>query len=259
MDKFEESMRRKTLPCFTTKVNIMKFIQAIKLNEGDEIAIKDFFGRGKYSETKKTLQIFNIITDDMMLTEVGKTIAYSSEEEEKKEWFKLIMNYPPYGDFIKTVGQNLETKNKVIEFETIKKFWNSKGYGTSDGNRNDAITTFAHLIVITDIGEFKVGRQKNPSRIIISKKKLEEKMKLIVYDNKILGTEQVKEQVADERITQEQQNTEKDKVKMNEDYIFNIPLKSGSIAKICIPINVEKEDIDFIKRLIDIISIRKVS
>ncbi len=258
MGEFEESIKRKALPCFTTKVNIMKFIQAIKLNEGDEIAIKDFFGRGKYSETKKALQIFNIITDDMMLTEVGKTIAYSSEEQAEKEWFKLIMNYPPYGEFIKTVEQNFKTKNKIIEFEMIKKFWNSKSYGVSDGNRNDAITTFAHLIVLAGIGEFKVGRQKNPSRIIIAKDNLEEKMKLIAHEDKILSAEQAKEEASDERIIQESKNTEKEKVEMNENYIFNIPMRSGFMAKICIPIDIEKEDIDFIKKLIDIIPIRKV-
>ena len=264
MDNFEENNKKKSLPYFATKENVMKLIEATKLKEGVEESIRSFFGKGKYQDTKRALQAFGVISDDMKLTDIGRIIAYSSEEEAEKEWFKIIMNYPPYEEFIQSFRINNKNGNDSIELEEVKRFWGLRNYGSSDNNRNDALTTFAYFIVMAGIGEFKIGRQKNPSRIVIAKDKLEQKIKLVLSNNEEETNNARNEEDEDKKQNQDKNlnNTGSDiiepieKNRVDEYYTINIPVGSSS-AKIYIPKDAQKEDAELLKDMIDIIFKRK--
>lgn len=265
MENFEDNNRRKSLPYFTTKENVKKLIEATKLKEGAEESIKSFFGKGKYADTKRTLQSFKVISEDMKLTDIGRTIAYSSEHDAENEWFKIVMNYPPYEEFIQSFRINYKEGNDSIDLEEIKRFWGLRDYGSSDNNRNDALTTFAYFIVMSGIGEFKIGRHKSPSRIIIFKNKLEEKIQLIsnVSNHEIQHTEKIKEndnETTENNMSNDVDNNDHDIIATNKSsdyYTINIPVDSGSAAKIYIPINATKGDAELIKDMVDIIFKRK--
>ncbi len=265
MDNLEETNKKKSLPYFTTKDNVTKLIEATKLKEGAEESIKSFFGRGKYQDTKRTLQSFNVISDDMKLTNIGRIIAYSSEEKAELEWFKIIMNYPPYEEFIQSFRINKKNGEDTIELEEVKKFWGLRDYGSSDNNRNDALTTFAYFIVLAGIGEFKIGRQKSPSRIIISTNKLERKIDLLsdsnkeklIYNYNINNNEYSnKNQEKNENKKENKETDEVVKNKIDECYTINIPTDSGAV-RIYIPKNTTKEDAELIKDVVDVILKRK--
>lgn len=267
MESFEDN-KRKSLPYFTTKENVKKLIEATKLKEGAEDSIRSFFGKGKYADTKRTLQYFNIISEEMKLTDIGRIIAYSSEQDVENEWFKIIMNYPPYEEFIQSFRINYKEGNDSIDLEDIKKFWGIREYGSSDNNRNDALTTFAYFIVMSGIGEFKIGRHKNPSRVIIWKNKLEEKIQFMTNvlnaaNQNVKYNENVEENDF-ENIKNSTNNSicnsENNVIELNsssEYYTINIPVDSGATAKIYIPINATKEDAELIKDMVDVIFKRR--
>ena len=261
MDIIEENNKKKSLPYFTTKDNVTKLIEATKLKEGAEESIRSFFGKGKYQDTKRTLQAFNIISDDMKLTDTGRIIAYSSQEEVEREWFKIIMSFPPYEEFIQSFRINNKNGNDSIELEAVKKFWGLRDYGSSDNNRNDALTTFAYFIVMSGIGDFKIGRQKNPSRIIIDRDRLEKKLRKLSNNND--ESVSLEENINSKENVDEIQNNQEikeiqpvQKVISNEFYTINIPTESGA-AKICIPKDTTKEDAELIKDMINVIFKRK--
>lgn len=263
MDNLEENNKKKSLPYFTTKDNVTKLIEATKLKEGAEESIRSFFGKGKYQDTKRTLQAFNVISDDMKLTDIGRIIAYSSEDEAEREWFKIVMNYPPYEEFIQSFRINKKNGNDMIELEEVKRFWGLRDYGSSDNNRNDALTTFAYFIVMAGIGDFKIGRQKNPSRIIIARNKLEEKLKLLSNSNNevLISNNNTDSQECENKKQNEDKEEIKEievigKTKSDEYYTINIPTESGAV-KIYIPKDTTKEDAELIKDMINVILKRK--
>lgn len=265
MENFEDN-KGKSLPYLTTKENVKKLIEATKLKEGVEESIRSFFGKGRYADTKRTLQSFNVISEDMKLTEVGRTIAYSSEEDIENQWFKIVMNYPPYEEFIQSFRINYKEGNDSIDLEEIKRFWGLREYGSSDNNRNDALTTFAYFIEMSGIGEFKIGRHKNSSRIIVWKNRLEEKIQLISdnpskynQDTNVNGNieEEYNENIKNNEKDSSSEKEITDSNKSSEYYTINIPIDSGETAKVYIPRNANKEDAELIKDMVDVIFKRK--
>lgn len=265
MENFEDN-KGKSLPYLTTKENVKKLIEATKLKEGAEESIRSFFGKGKYADTKRTLQSFNVISEDMKLTEIGRTIAYASEEDAENQWFKIVMNYPPYEEFVQSFRVNYKEGNDSIDLEEVKRFWGLREYGSSDNNRSDALTTFAYFIVMSGIGEFKIGRHKNPSRIIIWKNRLEEKIQLINdnssnYNQNTNVNENIEEKHNESIENNERDNSSEKEIiesnKSSEYYTINIPIDSGATAKVYIPRNATKEDAELIKDMVDVIFKRK--
>ncbi len=267
MKSLDDSVKREALPYNTTKDNIKKLIDAVKLKEGVEESIKSYFGKGKYIDTKRTLQTFGVISENMTLTEKGRVIAYSSDDVVENEWFKILMNYAPYEEFIQYYRINSKNGNNSIELDDVKKFWGLRNYGSSDNNRNEALTTFAYFIVMSGIGEFIIGRRKNPSRIVINTKKIEEKLNLNQNnDNIINNTSIAEENNKNENVAQnevikdnisENQNEIFEKDVKKDFYTINIPIDSGAAAKIIIPKDTSKEDAELIKDMIDVVFKRK--
>lgn len=266
MKNLDDSVKKEALPYNTTKENVKKLIDAVKLKEGAEESIKSYFGKGKYVDTKRTLQTFGVISEDMTLTEKGRIIAYSSDDVVENEWFKIMMNYAPYEEFIQSYRINNKNGNNSIELDDIKKFWGLRNYGSSDNNRNEALTTFAYMIVMSGIGEFIIGRRKNPSRIVIDTKKIEEKLSANQNDvnttNSTITEESKKSDntVQNEFIkddSRENQNEISETDTKKDFYTINIPIDSGASAKIIIPKDTSKEDAELIKDMIDVVFKRK--
>lgn len=254
--------KTKALPYFTTEDNMKKLIEATKLKEGMEESIKSFFGKGRYLQTKRTLRNFNIITGDMKLTETGRRIATSPKKEAEWEWFKIVMDYPPYEEFIQFFRINNKTGKDSIELEEIRNFWSDRDYGLSDSNRSDALITFAHFIVMAGIGEFKKGRRKNPSRIIILRSKLEEKLNLISKANKRMKNNNMnriergkRKQNKNNEIVEESKTIEKDQISKEDTIEVSI---AGSKAQIYISENTPKEKAKLMKDMINMIFKEKI-
>lgn len=261
MRSIEDNVRKDVLPYSTTKENVKKLIDAVKLKEGAEDSIKSYFGKGKYQETKRTLQTFDVISEDMKLTEKGRIIAYSSDEVVENEWFKILMSYAPYEECIQSHRINNKDGNNSMDLEDIKKFWGLRNYGSSDNNRNEALTTFAYFIVMAGIGDFIMGRKKSPSRVVINIKKLEEKLSLLSGEENIVKEKtnnqvEVKKDSEEDESEMDQRGTS-DIDSKNEFYTINIPIDSGVSAKIIIPKDTSKEDAELIKDMIDVVFKRK--
>ena len=261
MRSAEDNIKKEALPYNSTKENVKKLIDAVKLKEGAEESIKSYFGKGKYQDTKRTLQTFDVISEDMKLTEKGRVIAYSSDEVVENEWFKILMSYAPYEEFIQSYRINNKDGNNSIDLEEIKKFWGLRDYGSSDNNRNEALTTFAYFIVMSGIGEFIIGRKKSPSRVVINRSKLEEKLDLTLSEEDVLVEKQnndtaIKKDFSEDEIEIEPNET-CDTDSKKDFYTINIPIDSGVSAKIIIPKDTSKEDAELIKDMIDVVFKRK--
>lgn len=261
MRSVEDNIKKEALPYNSTKENVKKLIDAVKLKEGAEESIKSYFGKGKYLDTKRTLQTFDVISEDMKLTEKGRVIAYSSDEVVENEWFKILMSYAPYEEFIQSYRINNKDGNNSIDLEEIKKFWGLRDYGSSDNNRNEALTTFAYFIVMSGIGEFIIGRKKSPSRVVINRSKLEEKLGLTSSEENVLVEKQnndtaIKKDFLEDEIEIES-NESCDTDSKKDFYTISIPIDSGVSAKIIIPKDTSKEDAELIKDMIDVVFRRK--
>ncbi len=261
MRSVEDNIKKEALPYNSTKENVKKLIDAVKLKEGAEESIKSYFGKGKYLDTKRTLQTFDVISEDMKLTEKGRVIAYSSDEVVENEWFKILMSYAPYEEFIQSYRINNKDGNNSIDLEEIKKFWGLRDYGSSDNNRNEALTTFAYFIVMSGIGEFIIGRKKSPSRVVINRSKLEEKLGLTSSEENVLVEKQnndtaIKKDFSEDEIEIES-NESCDTDSKKDFYTISIPIDSGVSAKIIIPKDTSKEDAELIKDMIDVVFRRK--
>lgn len=260
MKSLDENVKKETLPYNTTKDNVKKLIDAVKLKEGAEESIKSYFGKGKYLDTKRTLQTFGVISEEMTLTEKGRIIAYSSNDIIENEWFKILMDYSPYEEFIQSYRINNKNENNSIELEDVKKFWGLRNYGSSDNNRNEALTTFAYVIVMAGIGDFIIGRKKSPSRIVIDRKKLEEKLNSKQnYINESLekqNNENIDLNNNIEESTEDCNETNESNSK-SESYTISIPIDSGVAAKIIIPKDTSKDEAELIKDMIDVIFKRR--
>lgn len=261
MRSAEDNIKKEALPYNSTKENVKKLIDAVKLKEGAEESIKSYFGKGKYLDTKRTLQTFDVISEDMKLTEKGRVIAYSSDEVVENEWFKILMSYAPYEEFIQSYRINNKDGNNSIDLEEIKKFWGLRDYGSSDNNRNEALTTFAYFIVMSGIGEFIIGRKKSPSRVVINRSKLEEKLGLTSSEENVLVEKQnndtaIKKDFSEDEIEIES-NESCDTDSKKDFYTISIPIDSGVSAKIIIPKDTSKEDAELIKDMIDVVFRRK--
>lgn len=261
MRSVEDNIKKEALPYNTTKENVKKLIDAVKLKEGAEESIKSYFGKGKYQDTKRTLQTFDVISEDMKLTEKGRIIAYSSDDVVENEWFKILMSYAPYEEFIQCHRINSKDENNSIDLEEIKKFWGLRDYGSSDNNRNEALTTFAYFIVMSGIGDFIMGRKKSPSRVVINRSKLEEKLSLTSNEKNILEEKQNNESITQSDIIKDEVKTESNKTieqDSREDfYTISIPIDSGVSAQIIIPKDTSKEEAELIKDMINVIFKRK--
>lgn len=261
MRSVEDNIKKEALPYNSTKENVKKLIDAVKLKEGAEESIKSYFGKGKYLDTKRTLQTFDVISEDMKLTEKGRVIAYSSDEVVENEWFKILMSYAPYEEFIQSYRINNKDGNNSIDLEEIKKFWGLRDYGSSDNNRNEALTTFAYFIVMSGIGEFIIGRKKSPSRVVINRSKLEEKLGLTSSEENVVVEKQnndtaIKKDFSEDEIEIES-NESCDTDSKKDFYTISIPIDSGVSAKIIIPKDTSKEDAELIKDMIDVVFRRK--
>lgn len=89
----KEKKEDNNLPAYTTADNIILLLDAYKIKNGKEDEAKMIFGKGnsRYSNTKSALRIFELINeDDCNLTNLGRKIAYSNEDEKKVE---IITNF----------------------------------------------------------------------------------------------------------------------------------------------------------------------
>ncbi len=168
----KENLEEKiSLPYYVNIDTINKMLAAVSKKGGDETSIKNIFGEGKFKECKRALISFGILNSNLTFTEFGKNLYYALNETEKfSAWAQVIKKIKPYDDFINYYVIN--RSNQVeCEIEIIKKFWAQKNICKSDTMRKDAAITFAYIITLAGLGQFKKGKQGN-TRIIFDLNKL---------------------------------------------------------------------------------------
>lgn len=162
-----EKKEDNNLPAYTTADNIILLLDAYKKKSGKEDEVKMIFGKGNstYFKTKSALKILKLINeDDSTLTESGRTIAYSNEDEKKIEILNIIASYSPYEDVLHNIlkeGESLET-----DIEFITNFWGRFGKGSSQGNIEEAAKLFGNMVQYVELGQFVIGRKGKKTRII---------------------------------------------------------------------------------------------
>ena len=110
------------------------------------------------------------------------------------------------------------------------------------------------------IGDFIIGRKKSPSRIVIDRKKLEEKLNSKQnYINESLekqNNENIDLNNNMEESTEDCNETNESNSK-SDSYTISIPIDSGVAAKIIIPKDTSKDEAELIKDMIDVIFKRR--
>lgn len=89
------NVNENTLPYKTTKENLEKLLEAVVKRQKNEQEIRAIYSGGKYEECKRTLITLELINKDMELTEIGRNVYYSNQEEKNLEWYKVIERYKP--------------------------------------------------------------------------------------------------------------------------------------------------------------------
>lgn len=163
----KEKKEENNLPAYTTSDNIILLLDVYKKKNGKEDEAKMMFGKGNstYSNTKSALRILELINeDDCTLTESGRTIAYSNEDEKKIEILDVITSYSPYEAVLHNIlkeGESFET-----DIEVITNFWGRFGRGSSQGNLEEAAKLFGNIIQYVGLGQFVIGRKGKKTRVI---------------------------------------------------------------------------------------------
>lgn len=161
-EKIEEVM---SLPYYANVESITKLLAAVTKKSGDETSIKNLFGEGKYGECKRALLFFGILNKDMTFSDFGKKLNYALDESEKsKLWCDVVRNIQPYDNFLNYFALNQKGQTEC-DIELVKKFWAQNNICKSDMMRKDSAVTFAHILSLAGIGEFKKGKQGN-TRIV---------------------------------------------------------------------------------------------
>ncbi|MCM1501016.1 MAG: hypothetical protein NC124_21365 [Clostridium sp.] len=151
------------LPIGANRDNVEKLLEAVKRKAGDEKGINATYGGAQFANVKKALDTLGLIKD-YALTEPGRSIIYSTDEEErKKAYLNAVMSYKPYEYCLNYLAQS--KCGKEIKASDVKNYWGKNNYGSSERNREDAFAAFACFLELAGIGELIIGRRGNESRI----------------------------------------------------------------------------------------------
>lgn len=254
--KKEENEKNNALIYAITKENINRLINSIKLKEGKEDSIKEIFGKGKYIDTKRALNLFNLINDDLQFTIEGRKIAYGNVNETQELWFRIINTYAPYSNYIKSLIVSSKIEDIIIvNTEDIINYWGKLGYGTSANNRREAVSSFAAFIELAGIGEYKIGRHGSQSRITFFLEKIKESM------NKNKTDENLEKEISDNLndvnmdITEPNENIqENESIMKSEDISFHRQnLKINNNVTINVNIDMSNWKTEDIERILNIL------
>ncbi|MCQ4922171.1 hypothetical protein NE686_03685 [Tissierella carlieri] len=157
-----------SLPSGTTAENLLSLINILKKNNKNEDTVKAIFGMSNsvYTKTKAALKAFGIIESKSLdfTTDIGREIAFSSEENKKEGIIRIVKCYEPYELVLNSLVIS-RTDIKMTDIDTIKNLWGKAGFGSGDRNWNDGATFFMTIIDYIDFGKYIIGRGSNPTRI----------------------------------------------------------------------------------------------
>ena len=155
------------LPAYTTVENILSLIDIIKRNSKNEDSIKALFGKAKsaYDNTKSSLKTFGIIEKDSFeFTEIGRDIAFSSEDDKKEAVIKIVKSYEPYELVLNSILAS-KTEVTVTDIDTIKNLWGMASIGSTERNRTEGTTLFMSIMDFIEFGNYLIGRGNKSTRI----------------------------------------------------------------------------------------------
>lgn len=252
-------LRENTLPYKTTKENIQKLLEAVVKKSKNEQEIKAIYSGGKYEECKRSLIILNLISKDLELTDQGRNIYYSNQEEKEKEWYKVIKEYKPYENFIEYLINNKNDAQIEIDAEEVKAYWGKNSYGASDVNIQEGVRTFGNILEISNLGKMIKGTSKAKTRLQINLdkiKKLQEQLENDIEENKEINAD--KEYLKDE----EKKEIIKKELPKNDialektDEIDNVCVENSkkNVPNINIDVNMTEWDVEKIEKVVEILN-----
>lgn len=247
-----------TLPYKTTKENIEKLLAAVVKKAKNEPEIKAIYSGGKYDECKRTLITLELINKDMELTEQGKNVYYSNQEERNKEWYMVIKNYKPYENFIQYLINSKSEDVLEIDAEEVKAYWGRNSYGASGINIQEGVRTFGNILEIANLGKMIKGTNKTNTRLQIDLKSIR---KFQNQTNDEPEKHKELKQVESSNYNEEENEIIKNNLIKKENDI-NIPNKDNvlleekrkDVPNINIDVNMTDWEIDKIEKVVEILS-----
>lgn len=247
-----------TLPYKATKENIEKLLDAVVKKQRNEQEIKAIYSGGKYEECKRTLITLELINKEMELTEQGRNIYYSNQNEKEVEWYKVIKNYKPYENFIEYLINNRNDDLVEIDAEDVKSYWGKNSYGASDINIQEGVRTFGNILEISNLGKLIKGTNKTNTRLQIDLKEIRRIQNQPVLTNK----ENVEEDHKDEKIKDKEENMYEAKEELLPNNFSVQDLENKAYVEenkkiapnINIDVNMTDWDIDKIEKVVNILS-----
>jgi hypothetical protein len=154
------------LPAYTTIENIISLLETLKFKKDDD-EVKAIFQKGNsaYTNTKSVLRAFDFIEKDSLeFTEIGRKIAYSSDQDKKVYLTNIFNICKPYEIFLLHLLNN-NTDVTASTLDDIVNFWGQANYGSTERNRQDAAKLFMGIVKHVEFGKYIIGRGQNPTRI----------------------------------------------------------------------------------------------
>lgn len=251
-----------TLPYKATKENIEKLLEAVVKKQKNEQEIKAIYSGGKYEECKRTLITLELISKDMELTEQGRNIYYSNQNEKELEWYKVIRSYKPYDNFIEYLINNKNDEIVEIDAEEVKAYWGKNSYGASDINIKEGVRTFGNILEISNLGKLIKGTNKTHTRLQIDLKKIRNIQNQLKFaTNNDISVENKDIEAKDkEDLYEPKEELIKDDIIKNEplieDYNKNFYLEENRkrVPNINIDVNMTDWDIEKIEKVVEILN-----
>ncbi|MEL6438713.1 MAG: hypothetical protein AAFQ80_05585 [Cyanobacteria bacterium J06621_8] len=122
-----------TLPYGANSEDFTNLIDAIKIKQGNDLGIKQVYGKPNIENARKILKVIDISSDGLSFTDEGRQYAYETNQAEKQLLLlKMLLKYPAYEYFLLNISNN---KLSETSLEEIQGYWGKNSYGTSEYNR----------------------------------------------------------------------------------------------------------------------------
>jgi hypothetical protein len=97
------------------------------------------------------------------LTAAGRTYGLADGDARAAQLRRALRRYPPYAALLAEAEAG--RLQEETEADWIARHWAAAGWGSSESNRAEAVSTFARLTEAAGVADFITGRRGRPSRL----------------------------------------------------------------------------------------------
>lgn len=96
-------------------------------------------------------------------TVAGERLALASSEAAEEILREALLGYPPYHELMSAVARR--GSSAVTEADWLETWLATRGYGSSESNRREAVASLGRLVDGTRLGRYIPGRRGHPTRV----------------------------------------------------------------------------------------------